>query len=113
MSTPYSRHSSRVLCVRAADGIASATPSERDAARHIARLPWSNRVVRERQSFLSYAIDQSLALPVSAVIALLWANLAPATYTQLTHALEFPVNDIAMVFFFGLAAKEVVEATAP
>jgi NhaA family Na+:H+ antiporter len=71
--------------------------------------------VRERRPsfFLRYTIDHSLALPVSAVIALLWANLAPASYAPLARALEFPVNDIAMVFFFGLAAKEVVEATAP
>jgi NhaA family Na+:H+ antiporter len=71
--------------------------------------------VRERRPyrFLSYVIDHSLALPVSAAIALAWANVAPASYTRISHALEFPVNDIAMAFFFALAAKEVVEATAP
>jgi Na+:H+ antiporter, NhaA family len=69
--------------------------------------------VRERRPFLAYAIDRSLALPISAAIALLWANLALDSYATFARALEFPVNDIAMVFFFGLAAKEVVEATAP
>ena len=48
-----------------------------------------------------------------AVIALLWANLDYASYEQATHPLHFFVNDIAMVFFFGLAMKEIVEATAP
>jgi len=62
---------------------------------------------------LSFFIEHSLTLPLSAAIALVWANAAPASYARVAHALEFPVNDIAMVFFFGLAAKEVVEATAP
>src|SRR5438552_11590339 len=62
---------------------------------------------------MSFIIDNSLALPASAIIALAWANLFPASYTALSRATEFWVNDVAMVFFFGLAAKEVVEATAP
>jgi Na+:H+ antiporter, NhaA family len=69
--------------------------------------------VPERRPFLAYTIDNSLALPASAAIALVWANLLPASYTALSHVIEFWVNDVAMVFFFGLAAKEVVEATAP
>ncbi len=69
--------------------------------------------MRERRPFLSYIIANSLALPASAVIALAWANLFPASYASVSRATEFWVNDVAMVFFFGLAAKEVVEATAP
>jgi Na+:H+ antiporter, NhaA family len=69
--------------------------------------------VRERRPYLSAFVDNSLALPLSAVIALVWANTASAGYARMRHVLEFPVNDIAMVFFFALAAKEVVEATAP
>jgi Na+:H+ antiporter, NhaA family len=71
--------------------------------------------VRERRpfSFLSFAIEHSLALPVSAAVALVWANAFPRSYTTLASALEFPVNQIGMAFFFGLATKEVVEATAP
>jgi NhaA family Na+:H+ antiporter len=42
-----------------------------------------------------------------------WANTAPGSYESLSHALHFVVNDVAMVFFFALATKEVVEATAP
>ena len=48
-----------------------------------------------------------------AVIALVWANLDPSSYARITGPLHFPVNDVAMVFFFGLAMKEIVEATAP
>jgi len=47
------------------------------------------------------------------VIALVWANLAHASYARVAAALAFPVNDIGMAFFFALATKEVVEATAP
>ena len=48
-----------------------------------------------------------------ALLALLWANTDPAGYEAFTHPLHFAVNDIAMAFFFGLATKEIVEATAP
>ena len=54
-------------------------------------------------------------------------NLAPAVstrhkldgppkefiYDRLAHPLHFWVNDVGMVFFFALAAKEVFEATLP
>jgi NhaA family Na+:H+ antiporter len=59
------------------------------------------------------AIEQSLALPIAAVLALVWANTFSLSYQQFAHALTFPINDIGMAFFFGLAAKEVVEARAP
>jgi NhaA family Na+:H+ antiporter len=42
-----------------------------------------------------------------------WANLDPAGYDRVTHPLHFWVNDVGMVFFFALAAKEVFEATLP
>ena len=48
-----------------------------------------------------------------AIIALVWANWSPSSYERLTGALRFPVNDVAMAFFFGLAMKEIIEATAP
>ena len=58
-------------------------------------------------------LDNSGLLVTGAVAALVWANAAPASYEYAVHALEFAVNDIGMAFFFALAAKEVVEATAP
>lgn len=45
--------------------------------------------------------------------ALVWSNLAPHTYQPFEHALHFWINDIGMVFFFAIAAKEVFEATLP
>lgn len=58
-------------------------------------------------------IDNSGLLLTGAAVALVWANLALGSYERLAHALHFLVNDVAMVFFFALATKEVVEATAP
>src|SRR6185295_13808020 len=37
----------------------------------------------------------------------------PESYYRFTYAIAFAVNDVAMIFFFGLMTKEVVEATAP
>jgi NhaA family Na+:H+ antiporter len=63
--------------------------------------------------FLEFSVDHSLVLPIGAVIALVWANTLFSSYEAFAHALHFAVNDVAMVFFFALATKEVVEATAP
>src|SRR4051794_33640032 len=60
-----------------------------------------------------YVVDRSLLLVAGAVLALIWANVALPSYARVAHALEFAVNDIAMVFFFAMAAKEIVEATRP
>jgi Na+:H+ antiporter, NhaA family len=65
------------------------------------------------RALFDYVTERSLALPAGTIAALLWANTASASYFRFAHALEFAVNDIGMVFFFALAAKEVVEATAP
>jgi len=42
-----------------------------------------------------------------------WANVDVRSYDALAHTLHFVVNDVGMVFFFALAAKEVFEATLP
>ena len=62
---------------------------------------------------LTFVIDNSLLLLLGALAGLLWANLSLTTYEPFAHALHFIVNDIGMVFFFAIAAKEVVEATLP
>jgi NhaA family Na+:H+ antiporter len=60
-----------------------------------------------------FAIEHLLLLPLGALIALVWVNSRPESYFQFSYAIAFAVNDIAMVFFFALITKEVVEATAP
>ena len=60
-----------------------------------------------------FVYEYLLALPAGALLALLWANIAPESYYRFAYSMAFVVDDIAMVFFFGLITKEVVEATAP
>jgi len=60
-----------------------------------------------------WIVANSLLLPIGAALALIWANVEYDSYERLAHALEFPINEIGMAFFFGLAMKEVVEATVP
>jgi NhaA family Na+:H+ antiporter len=64
-------------------------------------------------SVLQVVFDNSLLLLFGAVAALAWANLSPGSYERFAHVVHFAVNDIGMVFFFALAAKEVYEATLP
>ncbi|MGE3344692.1 MAG: Na+/H+ antiporter NhaA [Vicinamibacterales bacterium] len=62
---------------------------------------------------IQFILDNSLLLIGGTVIALVWANLNYEAYEHFAHAVHFAVNDIGMVFFFALAAKEVAEATLP
>jgi NhaA family Na+:H+ antiporter len=61
----------------------------------------------------TFLIDHFLLLPLGAIIALVWVNVAPESYVGFTFAIAFAVNDIGMVFFFAVMMKEIVEATAP
>jgi NhaA family Na+:H+ antiporter len=65
------------------------------------------------RGLLRFVLDNSLLLLVGTAAALLWANLDPGSYDAVAHPLHFWVNDVGMVFFFALAAKEVFEATLP
>ena len=60
-----------------------------------------------------FIFDNSLLLLAGTVAAVAWANLEHASYDRVAHPLHFWVNDVGMVFFFALAAKEVFEATLP
>jgi Na+:H+ antiporter, NhaA family len=60
-----------------------------------------------------FAVEHLLLLPLGAGLAIAWANLWPESYFTFSYAAAFVVNDIALVFFFALMTKEVVEATAP
>jgi NhaA family Na+:H+ antiporter len=62
---------------------------------------------------LAFIFDNSLLLLIGAGAALVWANTAPSSYEQVAHAAHGLVNDVGMVFFFALAAKEVYEAMLP
>jgi Na+:H+ antiporter, NhaA family len=66
-----------------------------------------------RSKVARFVFDNSLLLLGGTIAAVLWANLDLGGYDRLTHPLHFWVNDVGMVFFFALAAKEVFEATLP
>ena len=66
-----------------------------------------------RSTVAKFIFDNSLLLLVGTAAAVVWANLDLASYERVAHPLHFAVNDIGMVFFFALAAKEVFEATLP
>src|SRR2546428_2105486 len=67
-----------------------------------------------RRALVEYVVEHSLLLAVGSAIALVWANTSDAErYYRVAARLEFLVNDVGMVFFFALAAKEIVEATSP
>lgn len=62
----------------------------------------------------AFIIDNSLLLLAGALSGLVWANVDPATYERFAHGpVHFATNDIGMVFFFALAAKEIIEARLP
>jgi NhaA family Na+:H+ antiporter len=60
-----------------------------------------------------FATEYVVALPLGALIALVWANADPESYYGIVLPGAFLVNDVAMVAFFALITKEIVEATAP
>ena len=62
---------------------------------------------------ISFILDNSLLMLPGTLAAVLWGNVVLASYEHLAHPLHFWVNDVGMVFFFALAAKEVFEATLP
>ena len=70
-------------------------------------------IIRRLRQAIHAFVDNSGLLVLGAAIALVWANIDRDTYLRLSQTLQFGVNDIGMAFFFALATKEVVEATAP
>jgi Na+:H+ antiporter, NhaA family len=66
-----------------------------------------------RSKLARLVFDNSLLLLAGTIAAVIWANLDVASYDRVSHPLHFWVNDVGMVFFFALAAKEVFEATLP
>lgn len=64
--------------------------------------------------------DWSIPLIVGVLIALIWANVDHHSYEHFVEtkflgplSVHFFANEILMVFFFGIAAKEITEAVLP
>jgi NhaA family Na+:H+ antiporter len=60
-----------------------------------------------------FVLDSMLMLPLGCLVALVAANFAPLAYYRFAHALAFWVNDIGLVFFFGVMTRNVVDETLP
>src|SRR5918992_626109 len=74
--------------------------------------PWQ-MMTRTGSRLTRLIFDNSLLLLAGTISAVVWANVDLTTYDRVAHPLHFWVNDVGMVFFFALAAKEVFEATLP
>jgi len=82
---------------------------------------------QNKNGFINYLQEFSLPLLVGVAIAMLWANLDYESYEHLIHwapfgdlhilghhvTLHWVVNDVFMVLFFGIAAKEITESCLP
>lgn len=79
-----------------------------------------------RGRFVTFLLQFSIPLLAGVAVALLAANLAPDAYAHVLHSqwfglaifghpidLHFVANEIFMVFFFGIAAKEITESVLP
>ncbi len=70
--------------------------------------------------FINRLQEFSIPLIAGVIIALIFSNLFPDMYHHIVHheifshqhwsSMHFLVNDIFMVFFFGIAAKEIAES---
>jgi NhaA family Na+:H+ antiporter len=80
-----------------------------------------------KNGFINILQEFSIPLITGVVVAMLAANLAPEWYEHAVHwkpfgdflllghevTLHFLVNDVFMVLFFGIAAKEITESCLP
>ena len=82
---------------------------------------------KSKNGFITYLQEFSLPLLIGVAVAMLWANLDYESYEHLIHwapfgdlhilghhfTLHWAVNDVFMVLFFGIAAKEITESCLP
>ncbi len=66
-----------------------------------------------RHAFTNFLVDNDILFLSGAALALVWANVADATYEQAAPPLRRAINDIAMTIFFAVATKEIRKALAP
>ena len=82
-------------------------------ALHLRHTPRRGHTASVVPRLLHAVTSRYLGLPIGAAAALVWANTGPESYFTFALALAFPVNAIAMVFFFGLLAQELYEEMMP
>ncbi len=74
----------------------------------------------KRRLIVNLLQEFSIPLILGVIVALVWANLGAHSYHNFLHAeilfgknFHFLVNDIFMVFFFGIAAVEITQSVLP
>jgi NhaA family Na+:H+ antiporter len=67
----------------------------------------------DRVKLSLFVLDSLWVLPLGCVVGFAWSNLAGESYFRFAHPLTFAVNNVGIVLFFALVAKEVVEAALP
>src|SRR5215207_10374344 len=72
---------------------------------------WIMRV--KVQGYIQFLLENSIFLMVGTLLGLVWANVDLPGYEGFAHSIHFFINEIAMAFFFAIAAKEVYEALLP
>ena len=70
--------------------------------------------------YIARLSELSIPLIAGVIAALCWANFAPVSYEHFLHipligsmTFHFLINDIFMVFFFGLAGVEIMHSLLP
>lgn len=67
-----------------------------------------------RSSSLVHAVfDRYLLVPLGALLALVWANVAAESYFGFSIRFSFLVNEVGMALFLGLVTQEIVDALQP
>lgn len=97
----------------------SSTPDDQDPV-----VPTAH-VSKQNKGFVNFLQEFSIPLMVGVAAALVFANTSWETYHHIIHwdlgfsilghhvTPHFLINDIFMVFFFGIAAKEITESALP
>ncbi|ADY55516.1 sodium/proton antiporter, NhaA family [Syntrophobotulus glycolicus DSM 8271] len=77
-------------------------------------------MAKQKRKTISLLREFSIPLISGVLIALIWANAAPASYHHFVDnkiwgdfTLHFFVNDLFMVFFFAIAAVEITQSLLP
>ncbi len=71
-------------------------------------------------AFIDFLIEYSIPLIAGVLLALIGANVAPDAYAAFLHqwphpnvSFSFLINELFMVFFFGLVTKEITQSCLP
>jgi Na+:H+ antiporter, NhaA family len=62
---------------------------------------------------IRYILEHSITVPLGAMLALVWANVASESYFRFAIGQAWWINNVGMALFFGFALQEVIETMEP